>query len=191
MKKILLLAVVMLASLNASAQQDEGTWSITPKVGFNLANIVGDHTDGYSMKFALFGGAEAMYQVTPMIGLSGGLLFSAQGAEMDGDASVALTNLNIPIMANFYVAENLALKVGLQPDFNLSAKMKYNGGSSDITSTQTVVLDIPFGISYEFSSIVLDARYNLGLSKIFKGEGGSQRNSVFQISVGYKIRSDS
>lgn len=187
MKKILLLAVVMLTSLNASAQQDEGTWSITPEVGFNLANIVGDHTDGYSMKFALFGGAEAMYQVTPMIGLSGGLLFSAQGAEMDGDASVSLTNLNIPIMANFYVAENLALKVGLQPDFNLSAKMKYNGGSSDITSTQTVVLDIPFGISYEFSSIVLDARYNLGLSKIFKGEGGSQRNSVFQISVGYKI----
>ncbi|MBR2229994.1 MAG: PorT family protein [Prevotella sp.] len=188
MKKILLLAVVLFASLNASAQQDEGTWSITPKVGFNLANIVGDHTDGYSMKFALFGGAEAMYQVTPMIGLSGGLLFSAQGCELEGDASIALTNLNIPLMANFYVAENLALKIGLQPDFNLSGKYKYNGGSSDISSTQTVVLDIPFGISYDISDFVIDARYNLGVSKIFKGEGGSQRNSVFQISVGYKFQ---
>lgn len=186
MKKILLLAVVMFASLTASAQQDEGTWSVTPKVGFNLANIVGDHTDGYSMKFALFGGAEAMYQVTPMIGVSGGLLVSAQGCELEGDNSIALTNLNIPLMANFYVAPNLALKIGLQPDFNLSAKYKFNGGSSDL-SVQTVVLDIPFGISYDISNFVIDARYNLGISKINKGEGGSQRNSVFQISVGYKI----
>lgn len=187
MKKILLLAVVMFASLNVNAQQRTGELELIPKVGFNLANIVGDHTDGYSMKFALFGGAEAMYQVTPMIGISGGLLLSAQGCELEGDASIALTNLNIPIMANFYVAENLALKIGLQPDFNLSAKTKYNGGSTDIKSVQTVVLDVPFGISYEISDFVIDARYNLGLSKIFKGEGGSQRNSVFQIGVGYKI----
>ena len=187
MKKILLLAVVMFASLTASAQQDEGTWSVTPKVGFNLANIVGDHTDGYSMKFALFGGAEVMYQVNSLVGVSGGMLFSAQGCELEGDNSIALMNLNIPLMANFYVAPNLALKIGLQPDFNLSAKYKYNGGSSDISSVQTVILDLPFGISYDISNFVIDARYNLGLSKIFKGEGGSQRNSVFQISVGYKI----
>ena len=191
MKKILLLAAVVLSSLTASAQQSPGGLEIIPKVGFNLANIVGDHTDGYSMKFAMFGGAEALYQVNPMIGLSGGLLISLQGCEMESnsyvkDPSVSTTYLNIPLLANFYVAPNLALKVGLQPAFYLSGKLKYDGGSSDLDNAQTVSLDIPFGISYEISDFIIDARYNLGLTKINKGDG-SQRNSVFQISVGYKI----
>jgi hypothetical protein len=53
-------------------------------------------------------------------------------------------------------------------------------------STQTIVIDLPIGISYEFDKFMIDARYNLGLSKINKGSG-SIRNSVFQISVGYKL----
>ena len=184
MKKILLLAVVMFASLNVKAQQSTGELELIPKIGFNLANLAGD-VNNNSIKFALFGGAEAMYQVSPMIGLSGGLLFSAQGCEFDGDVSESMTFLNIPCLANFYVAPNLALKIGLQPAFCLSAKIKDTHTSNDL-STQTIVLDLPFGISYEFGSFMIDARYNLGLSKTNKN-GGSIRNSVFQIGVGYKI----
>ena len=74
MKKILLLAVVMSVCLTASAQQPQGTWSLTPKVGFNFANLAGDINDN-SMKFALTIGADAMYQVSPTIGISGGLFY--------------------------------------------------------------------------------------------------------------------
>ena len=128
MKKILLLAVVMSVCLTASAQQPQGTWSLTPKVGFNFANLAGDINDN-SMKFALTIGADAMYQVSPTIGISGGLFYSRQGCEFSGDRSSGLNMLNIPILANFYVYKGLALKTGLQPGFILSANFK-NGDTT-------------------------------------------------------------
>ena len=180
MKKILLLAVVMSVCLTASAQQPQGTWSLTPKVGFNFANLAGDINDN-SMKFALTIGADAMYQVSPTIGISGGLFYSRQGCEYSGDRSSGLNMLNIPILANFYVYKGLALKTG----FILSANYK-QGDTTNKVDAQTLDIGIPFGISYEFSDFVVDARYNLGLSKTNKGNG-SVRNSVFQITFGYKI----
>ena len=174
----------MSVCLTASAQQPEGTWSLTPKVGFNFANLAGDINDN-SMKFALTIGADAMYQVSPTIGISGGLFYSRQGCEFSGDHSCALNMLNIPILANFYVYKGLALKTGLQPGFILSASDKIGDTTTDYKA-QTLDIGIPFGISYEFSDFVVDARYNLGLSKTNKGNG-SIRNSVFQITFGYKI----
>ena len=186
MKKMMMIAVMLVATLTASAQQDPGTWSITPKVGFNLANLAGD-VDGTSMKFGLVAGAEAMYQVSPMIGLSAGLLYSMQGAEGKGDTKANYDFLNIPVLANFYVAPGFALKVGLQPAFVMSAKEKGGNVEVDVKDyTQSIILDVPIGASYEFSNFVIDARYNLGVSKINKGDG-SVRNSVIQLTVGYKI----
>lgn len=186
MKKMMMIAVMLVATLTASAQQDPGTWSITPKVGFNLANLAGD-IDHNNIKFGLVAGAEAMYQFTPMVGLSAGLLYSMQGCELDGDSKYNIDEINIPILANFYVAPNFALKAGLQPAFVASAKAKGTKVEYDIKdNTQSIELCVPIGASYEFSSFVIDARYNLGVSKVFKGDG-SVRNSVFQITVGYKI----
>ena len=54
------------------------------------------------------------------------------------------------------------------------------------SNLQSVELSVPIGLSYEISDFVFDARYNLGIAKINKNSG-SIRNSVFQISVGYKI----
>ena len=39
MKKLVILAVMMVATLAASAQQKVGTWSITPTGVFNLSTI--------------------------------------------------------------------------------------------------------------------------------------------------------
>ena len=90
-------------------------------------------------------------------------------------------------MAHFYVAPNLALNVGLQPAIIASAKYKYNKTEVDVKDNlQSIALDVPLGISYEISDFVIDARYNLGLAKVNK-HNGSIRNSVFQLSVGYKI----
>ena len=183
---MMMIAVMMVATLTASAQQEAGTWSITPKVGFNLANLSGD-IDGNSMKFGLVAGAEAMYQFTPMIGLSAGLLYSMQGCEGEGDSKWNIDELNIPVLANFYVAPGFALKAGLQPGLIVSSKEKAGDYSVDVKDAmQSLEISVPIGASYEFSDFVIDARYNLGLSKLNKGNG-SIRNSVFQITVGYKI----
>lgn len=187
MKKLMMIAVMMVATLTASAQQEVGTWSITPTLKFNLANIVGDNTDGFSMKLGLAAGADAMYQLSPLVGLSGGLFYSMQGCEGSGDLKYNIDELLIPLMAHFYVYPNLALMCGLQPGFIVSAKSKTDKVEVDVKDDlQSIELSLPLGISYEFSNFVVGARYNLGITKVNKGNG-SQRNSVIQFSVGYKI----
>ena len=187
MKKLMILAVMMVATLTASAQQKVGSWSITPTGTFNLATIVGDNTDDMSMKVGLGAGADAMYQLSSLVGLSGGLYYSMQGANGKGDVKYNVDELLIPLMANFYVYPNLALRVGLQPGFIVDAKVKSDKVEVDSSdSFQSVEISLPLGISYEISNFVIGARYNLGLAKINKGNG-SWRNSVLMFSLGYKI----
>jgi hypothetical protein len=51
----------------------------------------------------------------------------------------------------------------------------------DLSAALGAGWDLPFGLT-------LDARYNLGLSKINDNEADpSAKNQVFQVSVGYKI----
>ena len=186
MKKLMMIAVMMIAAMTANAQQESGTWSLTPKVALNLANLAGD-INGNNMKIGLAAGADVMYQINSLVGVSGGLMYSMQGCDGDNDVKLNYDFVNIPLLAHFYVAPNFALKVGLQPAFVASAKYKVNKNETDVKDNlQSLELSLPIGASYEFSDFVIDARYNLGVAKINKGSG-SIRNSVFQISVGYKI----
>ena len=181
-----MIAALMLMSVGAFAQQATGTFSIIPKAGINLSNVAGD-VSGNSIKIGLVAGAEAMYQVNPLIGLSAGLLYSMQGCEGENSAKANYDFLNIPVLANFYVAPNFALKVGIQPALIVSAKEKNDKVEYDVKDyMQSITFDVPIGASYEISDFVIDARYNLGIAKINKGNG-SVRNSVIQITVGYKI----
>lgn len=41
------------------------------------------------------------------------------------------------------------------------------------------------GVSYEFKNVVLDARYNWGVTKVF--DDADVKNSVFQVTLGYKF----
>lgn len=186
MKKIILLAVAMVMTLSVSAQHKTGSVSLIPKVGVNLANLAGDISNN-SIKFGLVAGADVMYQMSPLVGLSGGLYYSMQGCEFSGDNKQTIDELNIPLLANFYVAPNFALKVGLQPGIIVSAEEKTDKTTIDVKgSMQSVEVSVPIGASYEYEDFVFDARYNLGISKVNKSNG-SQRNSVFQITVGYKF----
>ena len=50
-----------------------------------------------------------------------------------------------------------------------------------------VDLSIPIGLSYEISDFVIDARYNFGLTHIYKDDPGSSKNGVIMLTEGYKI----
>ncbi len=186
MKKMIMIAAMVLATLTASAQQSTGSWSITPKAGINLSNLAGDISNN-SIRIGFAAGAEAMYQVSPLIGLSAGLLYSMQGCEGNNNVTLKYDFLNIPVLANFYVAPNFALKIGIQPAIVASAKYKADKNEADVKDNmQSITFDVPIGASYEISNFVIDARYNLGLAKVNKSDG-SIRNSVIQLTVGYKI----
>lgn len=119
-----------------------------------------------------------------------------------------LQYINIPLTFNYYVFRNFAVKAGVQLDIPIAAKMglKYVDMTIDkTTNTRTygteeeldadiqpmykkVGCSIPVGISYEYENVILDLRYNIGLTEMAKSEyGGGSRNQVFALTVGYKI----
>lgn len=192
MKKMFLAAAMMLVSVATFAQNAVGQITIQPKVGLNIANVT--DADDVDARIGLAAGAEFEYGVTDMIGVSAGLVYSMQGykySEGNVDTTVKLDYLNVPILANVYVAPGLAVKLGVQPGFKLSSKVKIEGsgtsieGESDDDGVKGFDLAIPVGVSYQYQNIVLDARYNWGVTKVF--DDGDSKNSVFQITLGYKF----
>lgn len=190
MKKILLMAVVMLASVASYAQQAVGTFTLQPKIGMNVASLT--KCDGCDPRIGLAAGVEAEYQATDIFSVSAGLIYSMQGNKAKEDGVTLTTKLdyiNIPILANVYVTKGLAVKLGVQPAFNVSDKQKLSGGKASVepedVGAESFDFSIPVGLSYEYNNVVFDARYNFGVTNI--ADGGDSKNSVFQFTLGYKF----
>ncbi len=191
MKKIILTAMVMLASAASFAQHEVGSVTLQPKVGINIANLT-DFNDN-DPRVGLAAGAELEYQATDIFSISGGLLYSMQGTKFKDSGTtetVKLDYINIPILANVYVVKGLAVKLGIQPGFNVNSSYKVKNGGTSVSNdvdAKTFDFSIPVGLSYELPTVplVIDARYNWGLTKAF--DGFDSKNSVFQITLGYKF----
>ena len=149
MKKLMMIAAMMVAAVSANAQFEPGTWSIQPKIGgtmskvsnmpnFHFGKIGNTNLDiDKSVYTGALIGAEFEYQVAQPFSVAAGLNFSMQGCKWgdyeykNGDKSVKakdlkieLNYLNIPIVANFYLFKGFAIKTGVQFGFLLSAKEK-------------------------------------------------------------------
>ncbi|MBM6991977.1 MAG: PorT family protein [Prevotella sp.] len=200
MKKIILTALAVLSTFVSYAQHAPGTVTVQPKVALNVATLT--NSEGADPRIALAAGAELEYQMTDMVSLSGGLLYSMQGVKgTEGglNGTVKLDYINIPILANVYVVKGLAVKVGLQPGFMINNKIKISQGSTSAEvsledalanaglddAVKKFDLSIPMGVSYEFNNLVLEARYNFGLTEVIADS--KAKNSVFQLSLGYKF----
>ncbi len=175
-----------------------------PKIGYNIAYVT-DQVDMDS-RLGLAVGFEAGYQYDEKLAFTAGLLYSAQGSECKGDTYDIYGNkvgtyeekqkidyINVPIIANYYIIPGLAVKAGIRPAFCVSAKQEFEASGEPSVSkdykdqVNTFDFSIPMGLSYEFSNFVIDARYNLGLSKMNKNGSKSHKNSVVQLTVGYKL----
>lgn len=226
MKKLMMIAALLVATVSANAQFEAGTFSLQPKIGgiiskvSNMPNIneevggVNINVDKSFYAGALIG-VEAEYQLADMFSLAAGLNFAMQGCQWEdtelkiGGESLKMKNnkiqlnyLNLPIVANVYLFKGFAVKTGVQLGFLLSAKQKLDmtgsiGGSSATVKYDEDVKDqcnkldvsIPIGVSYQVPTVpvYIDARYNLGLTKIVKDIDESVKNQVFQLTVGYKF----
>ena len=191
MKKVLLAAALMISSVAAFAQHAVGTVTIQPKVGMNVANVT-DFT-GSDTRIGLAVGAELEFQLGDIFSLSAGALYSQQGCKgSENGLSITqkLDYINVPVMANVYVAPGFAVKLGVQPGFKVNAEAEAKNGSNrfaagNSSEFNSVDFSIPVGVSYEFSNVVIDARYNWGLTKPIKDL--DNKNTVFQFTVGYKF----
>lgn len=206
MKKILMIAALMVATVSAKAQFEPGTFSLQPKVGFELTSISGD---GSKFKPGFTAGLEGQYQINNWFGLSAGVHYAMGGCKIkDVDSKFNMNYVNIPVMAKFYVTKGLSLNAGLQLGFMTSAKLtdvQLLGGKSDVDIKDLcnkTDFSIPLSIAYEFTNgLSFEARYNAGVTNVFKDDvvnaaldvvGGTKRwddnkNEMFIITVGYKF----
>ena len=142
MKKTFLIIMSTFLSMSAWAQQEVGTWSIQPKIGLNIAGIVTyeneTDVDGEGgVRLAPVFALEAECQLARNFALVGGVQYSMQGDSEKGKfyrSKLRMTNkidyINIPVLAKIGIARNLALKVGLQPSFNIRHDFELNGSNT-------------------------------------------------------------
>ena len=205
MKKLIMMAVAAMMATTSIHAQSAGEMYIKPMVGATMSKIAGKDVEGSKFRFGFTGGAEFGYQIADPFALTAGVVVAMQGSNYKDDQFVKdkkakTTYLNVPILANFYVVRGLAIKAGIQPGFLLSAKdsgsENYENAWHSYEDTSKDGLNkfdfsIPVGLSYEFSDFVIDARYNIGLTKVMKDtdliKAPSARNSVFMLTLGYKI----
>ena len=112
--------------------------------------------------------------------------------------------LEIPLMTGYEIMEGLKIKAGIQPGFLLKAKFmqskitseKQKDGQAKVIATEETDRDasdmfkkfdfsIPVGISYEFSNVVIDARYVFGVTE--NSDLIKARNGGFTFTVGYGL----
>ena len=205
MRKSFLLFAMLMATLTVRAQYEEGDILIQPRVGITISNITG----GDKSKINVTYGVEFERLFTDQLSIAAGVLFTDQGCKYDilydtypNQSKYTKMNLYygaLPITVNYYVLPGLALKAGIQPAFRVKANIEYGSEKLDfdkMVSTlypgeevkmNTFDLSIPVGFSYEYNRVTLDARYNIGVTKLISGSIETVHNKVFAITLGYKF----
>lgn len=192
----MIMAALVLSSVCAMAQHEVGSFTLQPKVGINFANMT--NMNKPSMRVGLAAGIEAEYYASDIVSVSLGAIYSMQGCKAKDEyvkETLKLDYINVPILANVYVVPGLAVKLGIQPGFCINKKIELEASTGHEASEKLTKdevkgfdLSIPVGLSYEFANFQLDARYNFGLTKAINVEKNSPKNSVIQVTLGYKFQ---
>lgn len=191
MKKIILLAIAILAFGFANAQQTR----FGVKGGLNITSFSGDNDSEALVGFQLGGFAEI--KIIERLAIQPELLFSTQGAKFsrignNNDIDLKMNYINIPVLAKFYVTKKFTVEAGPQLGFLVSAK---SDGTDVKDAYKSVDLGFNFGAGFNITdNFSVGARYTVGLSNVGDYDTDdvdqyldSPKNSVFAIYAAYKF----
>lgn len=185
-KLLVLVPAFLLLSFGAFAQAQ---LAVGVKGGLNFAKLDGTSVEGtYKGRTGYHFGAFGLIKLSK-IGIQPEVLFSNQGSKIKtntGDFDANFSYINIPILIKLYTVAGINLQAGPQFGFlsraeidNKDVKSTYK--NSDVSLALGAGWDLPFGLT-------VDARYNLGLTKIDDTAAADNvKNQVWQVSVGYKL----
>ena len=212
-----MIAAMMVATLGAVAQNEVGQLTLQPKVGMNISKITGSNLNskvGLVAGFEAEYGVAKNFGISlaALYSMQGAKKDLKANNGTSVDVKFNLDYINIPVLAQYYIVPGLAVKAGIQFGFNVRNKVKVGNTVAGIylkddcsmdefldvaraldksipsdAKFQKFDLSIPVGLSYEYEDFVLDARYNIGTSKLIKSDPDSSKNSVFQLTIGYKF----
>ncbi|WP_029033703.1 porin family protein [Salinimicrobium terrae] len=190
MKKLLIIAAVFLSAGTLSAQEFV---EFGAKGGLNFASLSGDETEGLDGVTSFHLGLLAEFPLTDKFSVQPEVLYSGLGASAsEGDATLKLDYISVPVMLKYYVMNGLFLEAGPQISFNVVAEAEEDGETGEVENIKSTDFGAGVGVGYELPmGLLFDARYVLGFSNIWDGEldgsDFSQKNNVIQLSVGFKF----
>ena len=187
MKKIIITMLFAGLATFVSAQNQVGKFSFKPMAGATLSTFGSPTFDMYKHKFGFTAGAEVEYGVNSWLGASLGVLYSQQGAKIDGSLSMLFTDedgkqyysittmkgklncsyLNLPILANIYIpaVKGLSLKTGIQIGILTGDKMEVEGANY---TTELITNEEYYGFAQATSNKPNNYSYTQSLSGVTK-----------------------
>lgn len=197
MKKVFVLIAAAVVSMSAMAQVQFGA-----KVGFDMTNFWGENVD-HGMKPSYQAGLVMEYKFNPHFAIAPEVVFASQGGKVKAvevnlfDLTITgkkkltyNTNyINVPLMLKYYVAPSFSVDFGPQVGFNVYSKATVDGETIDLKDgTKTVDFGLGLGGTYNLTeNAFVQARYTLGLTKVFDEDLNKEKNGNIQIAFGMKF----
>lgn len=204
MKKFFVLIAAAIVSMSAMAQVQFGG-----KVGFDMTNFWGSEVE-HGMKPGYQVGVMMEYKFNPRFAIAPEVVFAAQGGKtkalaFDADhhgVDITTTDvkynanyINVPLMLKFYATPAFSIDLGPQVGFNVFNKASVKGADKSIDVkeiTKPVDVGVGLGGTYNLTeNAFVQARYTLGLTKVFKDEDvigkNNAKNGNIQIAFGMKF----
>lgn len=185
--KRLLISVVFLSVMGALHAQ------LGINAGLNLANVNGKgNIPDHKTKIDFHAGVSYLIPVSDDFLVQPDLMYSREGSSFEGDSKWNLDFVFLSVLARYNIKKGFYGATGPGYGYLLSAKEKYNGGSSDWTEfhkRSNVIWSFMAGYDMA-NNLGFYARYNLGLLNLFKyeegdGPAGTEKTGSFQLGVRY------
>ena len=192
MKKIFVLIAVAIVSMSAMAQVQFGA-----KVGVDATNFWGKDTP-HGMKIGYQFGALMEYKFNPQFAIAPEVVFASQGGKfkiydddlIKVDNTLTMNYINVPVMFKWYATPAFSIDLGPQVGFNVYSK--YKVGDLDAKDFKDMTKSVDFGVglggTYNLTdNAFVQARYTMGMTNAFKGEGNDAKNGNIQLAFGMKF----
>ena len=95
MKKMMIFAAMMVATLSANAQNEVGQVTLKPTVGMNIASMT--KADNSKVRPGIVAGIEAEFGVAENFGITAGVLYSQQGVKGKDEVKVDISDLGLGV----------------------------------------------------------------------------------------------
>lgn len=192
MKKLFFITAIISGSFIANAQHVQ----FGLKGGLNVATVNIDNSNlNVDPRISAHVGGLAHIHLSKEFAIQPELTFSGQGYQVNGsgnnsDQHVNLSYINLPVLLQYMFESGFRIETGPQLGLLVGAKYKVGSVETDIKDSFKKV-DIGWGLGLGYitkSGFGIDARYNLGLSKINDNNSGKVTNRVFQAGVFYQFK---
>jgi hypothetical protein len=197
MKRVLLISLLLLLIIGSVSAQ--GITAVGPKFGLNFTTFGGDNSNVFTTTTKFFFGGFMQYDFIKNFGLQGELLYNSVGAGVSAQGqtgSYGISYLEIVALAKYSIPVDKSVKIffvaGPQFGIKLSANAHSDASSTDTDISSNISgsdFDIVIGTGAAFKvgpgSIIVDFRYNIGLSNVNKTSPPNNTNQVFNLGVGY------